>query len=115
MKLNNPLYKDIVINNDWLSDAAEDDAELWEALSAEHCPPLPSSPTVTIAASSHGEHFVLMIVDNVSFGCVFTCRCSIIKVYIYWKSLMSVMVHISSNKDMCMIVRVYHVVQMKLL
>ena len=59
LKLNNPLYRDIVINNDWLSDAAEDDAELWEALSAEHYPPLPSSPTVTIAASSHGEHFVL--------------------------------------------------------
>lgn len=58
-KSNNPLYGDIEINNDWLSDAAADDAELWEALSAEHCPPLPLSPTVTIATSSHGEHFVM--------------------------------------------------------
>ena len=34
----NPLYKDTDINRDCLSDAAQDDAELCEALSAEHCP-----------------------------------------------------------------------------
>ena len=33
----NALYNDIEINSDWLSDAAQDDAELWEALSAEYC------------------------------------------------------------------------------
>ena len=44
LKLNNPLYKDIDINDNWLSDAALDDAELWEALSAEDCLPPPSSP-----------------------------------------------------------------------
>ena len=33
LKLNNPLYKDVDINSDWVSNAAEDDAELWEALS----------------------------------------------------------------------------------
>ena len=43
LKLNNPLYKDVQINSDWVSNAAEDDAELWEALSTEHCPPPPSS------------------------------------------------------------------------
>ena len=43
----NSLYKDVVINSDWLSDAAEDDTELWEAMSAEHCPPPPPSPTTT--------------------------------------------------------------------
>ena len=48
LKLNNPLYKDVEINSDWLSDAAEDDTELCEALSAEHCSPQPSLPTVTI-------------------------------------------------------------------
>ena len=37
LKLNNPLYKDVEINSDWISDAVEDDAELWEALSTEHC------------------------------------------------------------------------------
>ena len=63
LKSNNPLYRDIEINNDWLSDAAEDNAELWEALSAEHCPPPPPSPTVTItASSSHGEHFVYYMI-----------------------------------------------------
>ena len=60
LKSNNLLYRDIEINNNWLSDAAEDNGELWEALSAEHCPP--SSPTVTItASSSQGEHFVYYI------------------------------------------------------
>ena len=60
LKLNNPLYRDVQIHNDWLCDAAEDDAEIWEALSAEHCPPPPSSPTVTITATlSQGEHFIL--------------------------------------------------------
>ena len=46
LKLNNPLYKDVEMN-DWVSDAAEDNAELCEVLSAEHCPP-PPSPMVTI-------------------------------------------------------------------
>ena len=38
LKSNNPLYKDIEINSDWLSDAAQDDSDLWEALSARRCP-----------------------------------------------------------------------------
>ena len=58
LKLKNPLYRDIEMNNDWLSDATEDDAELWQALSAEHCPLPPLSPAVTITPSSHGEHFM---------------------------------------------------------
>jgi len=37
LKANNPLYKDVQINGDWL-DVAADDADLWEALSAQHCP-----------------------------------------------------------------------------
>ena len=47
LKSNNPLYKDIEINTDWLSDAVQDDADLWEVLSAQHCPPslTPSSST----------------------------------------------------------------------
>ena len=54
LKSNDTLYGDVEINDDWLSDA-----ELWEALLAEHCPP-PASPTVTITvSSSHGEDFVL--------------------------------------------------------
>ena len=59
LKLNNPLYKDVEINTDWVSNAAEDDAELWEALSAEHCPPPPLSPTTIMTTSSqpiNGEH-----------------------------------------------------------
>ena len=44
LKLNNPLYKDIEINDDWTSNAGQDDADLWEAVSAEQCPP-PSSAT----------------------------------------------------------------------
>ena len=59
LKLNNSLYKDIEINSDWVSDSAKDDTELWEALSAEHCPPPPSSPTTTITTPSqsmNGKH-----------------------------------------------------------
>jgi DNA replication protein DnaC len=38
LRANNPLYRDVQINGDWLADAAQDDADLWEALSAQHCP-----------------------------------------------------------------------------
>ena len=48
------------MNNNWLSIAVDDDAELWEALSAEHCPQPPLSPAVTITASLHGEHYNYM-------------------------------------------------------
>ena len=44
LKLNNPLYKDIEINDDWTGNAGKDDADLWEAISAEQCPPPSSSP-----------------------------------------------------------------------
>ena len=43
LKLNNPLYKDVEINDDWTGNARQDDADLWEAVAAEQCPP-PSSP-----------------------------------------------------------------------
>ncbi len=36
LKANNPLYRDITINSDWQADAAEDDADLWEAFSSQH-------------------------------------------------------------------------------
>ena len=55
LKLNNPLYKDIEINSDWVSDAAENDSELWEALSLEHCPP-PPLPTTTSSQSMNGGY-----------------------------------------------------------
>jgi hypothetical protein len=64
LKSNNPLYKDVRINSDRLSDAPEDDAKLWEALT--------SSPTVTIATSSqsmNGEHLHTSIVE------IFACYC----------------------------------------
>ena len=48
LKLNNPLYKDIEINDDWTSNAGQDDADLWEAVSAEQCPP----PSTTSQAAS---------------------------------------------------------------
>ena len=51
LKSSNPLYKDIEINNDWLRDAAQDDGDLWEALSAQHCPPSPA-PTSSAESSS---------------------------------------------------------------
>ena len=56
LKLYNPLYRDIETNNDWLSDAVDDDVELWETLSAEDCPQPPLSSPVTITMSSHGEY-----------------------------------------------------------
>ena len=56
LKSNNPLYKDAEINSNWLSDAAQDDAEMWEALSAEQCSPPRSSPTVNITTSSQSKN-----------------------------------------------------------
>ena len=49
LELNNPLYKDIEIN-DWTSNAGQDDADLWEAVSAEHCPPPPSIISQAVSA-----------------------------------------------------------------
>ena len=34
LKVNNPLYNDININRNWEDDAAQDDSELWEAVSS---------------------------------------------------------------------------------
>ena len=42
LKSNNPLYYDIELNENWLSDAVEDDAELWKALSTQYCSVLPT-------------------------------------------------------------------------
>ena len=64
VELNNSLYKDVEINSDWVSDAVKDDTELWEALSAEHCPPPPSSPTTTItkpSQSMNGEYMHMFV------------------------------------------------------
>ena len=69
LKLNNPLYKDVQINSDWVSDTAEVDTELWEALSTERCPP-PSSP-LTSSQSTNGEHLHMLIV-NICF--LFPCN-----------------------------------------
>ena len=35
LKDNNPLYKNIAVNTDWLHDAAQDNGDLWEALSSQ--------------------------------------------------------------------------------
>ena len=37
LKSNNPLYRNVQINSDWLSHSVEDNRELWEVLSAQHC------------------------------------------------------------------------------
>ena len=34
LKMYNPLYKEIDINSNWEDDAAQDDSELWEAVSS---------------------------------------------------------------------------------
>ena len=52
LKLNNPLYKDIEINDDWTGNARQDDADLWEAVSAEQCPPPPPPPSTISQAVS---------------------------------------------------------------
>ena len=49
LKLNNPLYKDIEINDDWTSNAKQD---LWEAVSAERCPPSSPPPTTNQVVSA---------------------------------------------------------------
>ena len=35
LKVNNPLYKNIGVNTDWLHDAPQDIGDLWEALSSQ--------------------------------------------------------------------------------
>ena len=55
LKLNNPLYKDIEINDDWTSIAGQDDADLWEAVSAEQCPPPSSPPSSTTSQAVTAE------------------------------------------------------------
>ena len=57
LKLNNPLYKDIEINDDWTSNAGQDDADLWEAVSAEQCPQPPSSPPSTTSQAVSAEQY----------------------------------------------------------
>ena len=75
LKLNNPLYKDVEINSDWVSDAAEDDSELWEALSVEHYPSPPSSPTTTITTSfqsMNGRYTCIVLHNNTNAYLVYT-------------------------------------------
>ena len=36
LKVNNPLYQSLQVNSDWQHDAAQDDTELWDALSSQH-------------------------------------------------------------------------------
>ena len=66
LRANNPLYKDVKINSDWMDDAAQDDADLWEALSAQ--PPLPvESGTSTGQGDANQENCkVQMCVCSVS-------------------------------------------------
>ena len=37
LKKNNPLYKDVAIDQEWVNNADRDDSELWEALSSQQC------------------------------------------------------------------------------
>ena len=64
LKLNNLLYKNVEINSDWVSNAAEDDTKLWEALSAEHCP-----PPWTASESTNGKHCNM-------HGCDYLLQCA---------------------------------------
>ena len=67
LRVNNPLYRDVQINSDWLNDAAQDDADLWEALSAQ--PPLPvESGTNT----GHGDANQ----ENDCKLCMYSCVCA---------------------------------------
>ncbi len=71
LQVNNTLYKDVQINNDWLDAAARDDPDLWEALSAQHClPPLPQhSGTNTRQQETHQENCCKLCM----YPCVYVC------------------------------------------
>ena len=56
LKLNNPLHEGIEIN-EWTSNARQDDADLWEAISAEQCPPPSSSPPPTTSQPVSAEQY----------------------------------------------------------
>ena len=35
--INNPLYKDVAIDHEWVKNAAVDNSQLWEAISSQQC------------------------------------------------------------------------------
>ena len=99
LKLNNPLYRDIEMNNNWLSNAMEDDAELWQALSAEHCPLPPLSPAVAITTSSHGclkcSSRVVKCEEDPDYGiCV---KCEMLQAFEDCTSIMSASVTVKTS------------------
>ena len=65
LRANNPLYRDVKINSDWLDDAAQDDADLWEALSAQ--PPLPVESGTTGQGDANQENDCKL--------CMYSCVC----------------------------------------
>ena len=70
LRANNPLYRDVKINSDWLDDAAQDDADLWDALSAQPPPP----PVESGQCDANQENCKLCM-----YSCVWVCapRCFI--------------------------------------
>ena len=80
LKSNNPLYKDIEINSDWLSDAAQDDSDLWEALSARRCP-LPPTPSLT--ESTSGSLSLNCKLQCIVCALLCVCVCVCVCVYMY--------------------------------
>ena len=68
LQANNPLYKDIQINSNWLDDAAQDDTDLWEALSAQHCP----LPLVDEISTNTGQQDG----NRENCACMYICMCA---------------------------------------
>ena len=64
LKENNPLYQDVTINTGWQEDAAQDDTELWEAFSSQHC----HLPTQEVAAAT-------TIAQEGTDGIAENCKC----------------------------------------
>lgn len=51
LKVNNPLYEDVTINTNWEEDAAQDDSELWEAVSSQLSSQAPEAVPVDASTS----------------------------------------------------------------
>lgn len=63
LKAKNPLYQEVQINCDWQEDAAQDDTELWEAFSSQHCH-LPTQ----VASTNLKEAGTDLVTENCKFN-----------------------------------------------
>ena len=61
LKKNNPLYKDVAIDQEWVKNADRDDSKLWEALSSQQCHQSSEEANSTQQYVSSDRNFSLLV------------------------------------------------------